>query len=237
MSGELRRFYKDVDVRRDGAVYRITLDQHVLRTPAKADLALPGAALAEALADEWRAQEARIDPQRMPLMTLVSTAIDHIAPNRAQIVAETADFAGHDLICYWAGEDQPGLLRRQRNTWQPILDWLEQDLGAPLVVTQGVVSQAQPPASLAALREAVEAFDDFGLTALTALTRAAGSLALALATARGRLTAVEACEAALLDEAYQAELWGEDAEAAGRRSALKADMTMAAGLLDLLSRP
>ncbi len=237
MSGELKRFYKEVHVRRDGAVYRITLDQHVLRTPAKEDLALPSAALAEALAEEWRAQETRIDPKHMPLMTLVSTALDHIAPNRAQIIAETADFGGHDLLCYWAGEDQPELLRRQRDTWQPILDWLEQDLGAHLAVTQGVVSQAQPPASLAALREAVESIDDLGLTALTALTRAAGSLALALAVARGRLTAADACDAALLDEAYQAELWGEDAEAAQRRSDLKADMAMAARLLDLLARP
>ncbi len=237
MSGELKRFYKEAHVRQEGAVYRVALDQHLLRTPAKADLALPSAALAEALAEEWRAQEGRIDPRTMPLMTLISTALDHIAPNRAQIIAETADYGGHDLICYWAGEDQPELLRRQRQAWQPVLDWLERDVAAPLAVTQGVVSQAQPLASLAALREAVEAFDDLALTALTALTRAAGSLALALAVARGRLTAAEAYEAALLDEAYQAELWGEDAEAADRRAGLKADMEMAARLLELLSRP
>ena len=78
MSGELKRFYKEAHVRQEGAVYRVALDQHLLRTPAKADLALPSAALAEALAEEWRAQEGRIDPRTMPLMTLISTALDHI---------------------------------------------------------------------------------------------------------------------------------------------------------------
>jgi chaperone required for assembly of F1-ATPase len=236
MSGELERFYKEVQVRQDGEVYRIALDRHLLRTPAKADLALPSAALAEALAEEWRAQEARIDPRRMPLMTLISTAFDNIAPNRAQIVAETADYGGHDLLCYWAGEDQPELLRRQRVTWQPILDWSEHDLRAPLSATQGVVSRAQPSTSLRALNDTVEAFDDLGLTALTLLTRATGSLILALAVARRRLTPAEAFEAALLDEIYQAELWGKDTEAAERRAGLKADMETAARFLDLLSQ-
>jgi len=83
----------------------------------------------------------------------------------------------------------------------------------------------------------VEGFDDLGLTALTALTRAAGSLILALAVARRRLTSAQAYEAALLDEIYQAELWGEDALAAERRAGLKTDFEMAARLLDLLSRP
>jgi len=237
MSGKIERFYKTVAVRRDDEAFRITLDGRLLRTPAKADLALPGSALAEALAEEWRAQEGRIDARRMPLMTLVSTGLDHIAPNRRQIVAETADYGGHDLLCYWAGEDQPELLRRQQASWQPLLDWAERDLRAPLTATRGVLSQAQPSASLQVLREAVEGFDDLGLTALTALTRAAGSLILALAVARRRLTSAQAYEAALLDEIYQAELWGEDALAAERRAGLKTDFEMAARLLDLLSPP
>jgi len=237
MSGKLERFYKTVDVRRDDGVYRITLDGRLLRTPAKADLALPSSVLAEALAEEWRAQEGRIDPRRMPLMTLVSTALDHMAPNRQQIVAETADYGGHDLLCYWAGDDQPELLRRQQASWQPLLDWAGRDLRAPLTVTRGVLSQAQPTASLQALQEAVEGFDDLGLMALTALTRAAGSLILALAVARRRLAPAQAYEAALLDEIYQAELWGEDAEAAERRAGLKADFEIAARLLDLLAQP
>ena len=48
----MKRFWKDVAVVEDG----IRLDGRPVRTPARAELKLPTAALAEAVAGEWRAQ-------------------------------------------------------------------------------------------------------------------------------------------------------------------------------------
>jgi chaperone required for assembly of F1-ATPase len=101
-------------------------------------------------------------------------------------------------------------------------------------VTTGVLPAAQPEAALAALRRAVEEYDDFRLTALHAATAASGSLVIGLALAEGRIGAAEAFAASCLDELFQAERWGEDREAVSRRAALQAEIEAASRLLDLL---
>jgi len=60
---------------------------------------------------------------------------------------------------------------------------------------------------------------------------------LALAVARGRLTAAEAWRVAHLDEDFQIEKWGEDAEAAGRRERRWREMEAAANVLAAMARP
>ncbi|HMA15273.1 MAG: ATP12 family chaperone protein, partial [Bacteroidota bacterium] len=221
MQQKIKRFYKSATAApEESGGYAVLLDGRPVRTPAKAPLTLPSAALAAAIAEEWQGQGVEVDPRAMPLNALACTAIDVVAPARAQIVADLMGFAGHDLLCYWTDETGE-LLRRQQQDWQPLLDWAARDLDAPLHKTCGIASQAQPAASLAALERAVAAHDDLALTALAAAAKAAGSLVIALALARRRLDAAEAFRLSQLDELYQAERWGEDAEAARRREALR----------------
>jgi chaperone required for assembly of F1-ATPase len=59
-------------------------------------------------------------------------------------------------------------------------------------------------------------------------------LVIALALLEGRLDAEGAFEVSQIDETFQIEAWGEDAEAARRRAALAADIAAAARFLDLL---
>ena len=99
---------------------------------------------------------------------------------------------------------------------------------APLAVTAGVIAVRQPPASLAALAGAVGALRGFHLTALSQLVQATGSLVIGLAVAHRRLDAAEAFAAAQLDETWQLETWGEDAQALERRRKLAADIEAAA---------
>ena len=83
---------------------------------------------------------------------------------------------------------------------------------------------AQPQPAIAALRQVLDATDTWELTALAVITQACGSLVLALALARGRIQPAEAFALSQLDESYQIERWGEDAEAARRRKALHDDI-------------
>ena len=92
MQVPLKRFYKDVAVASRDGVHQVTLDGRVLRSPAKADLHFPSAALAEAVAEEWAGQTERIDAASMPLMTLSSTAVDYVRPRRTAIVEELVGF-------------------------------------------------------------------------------------------------------------------------------------------------
>lgn len=216
-----------------GPGFVIRLDGHTLTSPAKAALLLPNEALAGAVAEEWDAQEAEVRPAEMPLTALAATAIDLVAPHRAQVVADIAGYAETDLVCYHA-ERPPALVARQKATWLPLVDWAALELDAPLKVTQGILPTEQPPEALAALRSAVEACGTHDLAALSSATKAAASLVIGLALSHGRLSAEQAFEAAELDESYQMELWGEDAEALERRAAIRADLEAVERFLALL---
>lgn len=231
----MKRFYREALAADDaeGAGCRIELDRRPVRTPGRALLLLPNRRLAEAIAEEWAAQDEIIAPQTMPLMALACTATDVVAPRRAATIGELAAYAETDLLCYRA-EQPETLVRRQAEAWQPLLDWAALAFDAPLLVTSGILPCEQPPQALAALRRAVEAHDDMALTALAAAVRAAGSLVIGLALSQGRLDAAAAFEAAELDASYQMEIWGEDHEALHARALVKAELEAAERFLALL---
>ena len=236
MQQKIKRFYKTAAAApAEAGGFAVLLDGRPLRTPVKTPLVVPVQALAEAVAAEWQGQGAEVDPQAMPLNALTCTAIDIVATHRRQVVDDLLGFGGHDLLCYWTDETGE-LLQRQQQSWQPLLDWAAAALGAPLRKTCGITSLDQPAASLAALRRAVEAHNDLALTGLAAAVKAAGSLVLGLALAGGRIDAAEAFALSQLDELYQAERWGEDAEAAKRLEALRLELESAAQFLELASQ-
>lgn len=228
-----KRFYQDVAVKDEGAGAALLLDGKTVRTPAKAQLVLPTRALAEAVAEEWRAQGERIDPATMPLTKLANSAIDGVAGREQAVIDDIAAHAGSDLICYRAHAPD-GLVAAQRKHWDPVLSLAKDALGAPLVLADGVVHVPQPQASVDRLKEELAGRDGFSLAALHVLTALTGSAVLALAVALGRLTPEQAWEAAHVDEDWQVGQWGEDAEAAQRRHNRRRDFVAAARLLKLL---
>jgi len=231
----MKRLYKEAVAVAVAGGYGIALDGKPLLTPAKRPLVLPALPLAEAIAAEWQAQGDTIDPLAMPQMRLASIAIDLVMPRREEVLAELGKYAGTDLVCYRA-EHPPELVARQHSVWQPLADWATLRFDAPLAVTAGIVPVAQPPATLHAFAAALAAYDPLRLTALHAATAACGSLVIALALIEGRLDAEAAFAAAQLDESFQIEQWGEDAEQTARRANLRKDIAAIAQLVDLLRR-
>ncbi|HWI26101.1 MAG TPA: ATP12 family protein [Stellaceae bacterium] len=229
----MKRFYKEARVEPAGGAFGVSLDGKQLRTPAKAPLSVPSATLAEAIAQEWRAQGAEVKLDELPLTRLTSTAIDLVAMRRAEVVAEIARYASTDLVCYRAGHP-PELARRQHEAWQPLIDWATLRYDAPLEVTAGVLPVTQSPASLRAFTAAIEGYGALELAALHLATQACGSLVVALALVEGRLDVEDAFAASQLDESFEIEQWGEDAEQTRRRAALKDDMALAHRFLALL---
>jgi chaperone required for assembly of F1-ATPase len=229
----MKRVYKQATARAAEGGWGVALDGRPMRTPAKHDLMVPSAALAEAIAAEWDAQQDEIRPATMPLTRLAATAIDRTRTQRELVAAEAANYAGTDLVCYRA-EHPPPLIARQQAEWQPLIDWAMQRYDAALAVTSGIVPQPQSPAALKAFAAAVAAQDDFRLTALHAMTTACGSLVIALALIEGRLDAASAFAVSQLDETFQIEAWGEDAEATARRQSLAEDIEAASRFVRLL---
>ena len=208
-----RRFYKTASLSPDNA---ILLDGRPVRTPMKAVLVLPSAALARAVAGEWQLQGEKIDPATMPLTRLANTAIDRVTPGRPRIVTEMLEFAGSDLTCYRA-ETPPELVDRQALAWNPVLDWAVAELDAAFRVTAGIVHRPQPEAALRAIQAHLQGLDPFVLTGLHNMMTLTGSLLIAAMTVAGRIAPEAAWLAAHTDEDFQIAQWGADAEARQRR--------------------
>jgi chaperone required for assembly of F1-ATPase len=229
----VKRFYQKAESVLAPGGHAIALDGKLVRTPGKRDLIVPNRALAAAIAEEWDAQQGEIHPPTMPLTRLSTTTIDRVATQRDAIVQQTANYAGTDLVCYRATHP-PALAARQQAVWQPLIDWAVLRYDAPLTVTAGVIPKSQSAVSLRAFAAAVAEQDDFVLAALHVATAACGSLVIALALLDGHVDAPAAFAASQLDESFQIEAWGEDAEQAGRRTALAADIEAAARFMTLL---
>jgi len=219
----MKRFYKQAGVVPVADGHGVTLDGRLVKTPGKRDLVVPSPALAAAMAAEWEAQQGEVRREAMPLTRLAGVTIDRNSVEREAVVRQVAHYAETDLVCYRATRP-PALAARQHEVWQPLVDWATARYDAPLAVTAGVIPASQPAASLAAFTKVVVGHDAFSLTALHAATQACGSLVIALALADKRLTAEEAFELSQLDESYQIEQWGEDAEAAARRRSLRQEI-------------
>jgi chaperone required for assembly of F1-ATPase len=229
------RFYKEVTTAPDSEGVAVLLDGKPTRTPAKAKLTVPSQALADAIAEEWRAQGEHIDPETMRLTKLANSAIDGVRGRESAVLDDLIAFAGSDLLCYRADAPE-GLIAKQIEHWDPVLAWAKRDLGAPLNLAQGIVHVVQPQASLDRLRERLKGFDAFNLAALHVMTMLTGSALLALTVALKRLTPEEAWEAAHVDEDWQISQWGEDAEAAVRQERRRQEFEAAANMLRLLKQ-
>jgi chaperone required for assembly of F1-ATPase len=213
-----KRFWTKADVAEADGGFAILLDGRAVRTPAKVPLIVPTRPMAEAIAAEWQAQGAEVAPRSMLFTRSANAAIDKVRPAFAEVVNALAAFGASDLLCYRA-EGPESLVARQAKGWDPVLTWAAQSLDAPLRTTVGVMHVAQPQASLDQLTLPLHQMTAFQLTGLHDLVTISGSLVLALGVARQRLTMEEAWLLSRLDDHWQAQVWGWDAEAEAQDAA------------------
>ncbi|MGD1015057.1 MAG: ATP12 family protein [Roseiarcus sp.] len=224
----IKRFYRTAGVGEVEGGFALLLDGRRALTPAKKPLILPSRALAEAIAEEWAGQGEALDLAAMPLTRLGHSALDGVAAALGATRADIAGYAAADLVCYRA-EGPAALAAAEAEAFDPVLDWAEAALGAKFRLAAGVVHVRQPARALAAVGAAVASFEDpFALAALQVMTTLAGSVLIALAVARRRLSAEEAWRIAHVGEDFQIAQWGEDEEAKARRAARWRDFQAAA---------
>jgi chaperone required for assembly of F1-ATPase len=229
-----KRFYKTVTVGAESNGFVILLDGKSVKTPTGHALHVPFHGLAEAIASEWRGQGNFIDPQTMPLTRYANTVIDRVEPRRAELVADLAKYAGHDLLCYREATATQ-LMQRQAVVWDPWLAWAADRYGVDLIVGQGVGHIEQPGEALEALRAAIAAHDSHRLAVLHTGTTITGSAVLGLAFTARALDAREAFAAAHVDELFQEERWGVDSEAQQARARKLAELKAGESYLALLA--
>jgi len=228
----VKRFWKDVAVAQEGG-WTVKLDERRLRTPARAPLLAPTEALANAIAEEWRSVEVDVDPSAMPLTGLVNAAIDRVAPQRQAFARGLATYAEADLACY-RSDWPPELVERQRAAWDPLLGWARRRYDVDFATTSSLMHVPQPQATIEQLSHAVGLLDAFRLAGLSSLVTIGGSLVAGLAVLEKAVTAEEAWEAVSVDERWQLEQWGADAEAQTALDNRRRDFMAAGRFLELL---
>jgi chaperone required for assembly of F1-ATPase len=212
-----KRFYSQAHIGEaaDGG-FPLLLDGKPVKTPARRALTAPTPPLAQAIAEEWNAQAALIDPAGMPLTRLANAVIDAVADMPDAVAEEVAKYLGSDLLCYRAATPE-GLVASQTRAWDPVLAWAQEAIGARFVLAQGVVHVAQPAETIAAMGAKIPA-DPWRLGAVSTITTLTGSALLALALAEGALDADAAWAAAHVDEDWQRSQWGSDDAEIERRA-------------------
>ncbi|WP_208350086.1 ATP12 family chaperone protein [Pseudaestuariivita rosea] len=208
-----KRFWTSADVVADGAGFTVVLDGRHLKTPAKRPLVVPTEALAKAIADEWQRQNDLVDPLSMPFTRSANAAIDKVASQKSEVADLIAAYAETDLLCYRAAEPV-GLIDRQMNGWDPLLDWAAETYGARLQPVSGVMYHTQPPDAIRVLSDKVHSFDDFALTAVHDLVSLTGSVVIGLAATHDHFDPSALWQLSRIDEDWQIEQWGVDEEAA-----------------------
>ena len=228
-----KRFYKDAGIRAVDNGFAVTLDGRLTRTPGQTPVVVPVEPLAGAMAREWAAQAEDIDPETMPTVRLVNSAIESGEERAPAFRDEVVKYAGNDLLLYRADSPRE-LVAQQERIWDDALVRLARHFGVSFQPTIGIIHQPQPAATLAKLSETLRSESLLALAALVSITGITGSGLLALALRHGLMTPEEVWVAAHVDEDHNIRLWGEVAEATVRRAKRKRDFDAAVAMLEML---
>lgn len=229
----MKRFYTQVDVELAAGGWQVRLDGRGMRTQGKRAQIVPARALAEAMAEEWAGQGEEIDPAALRFRDLADYAIDVVAGDPGMAIGAILPYAQTDTLCYRA-EPGEALRRRQDELWEQLLLAAEARYDVRFERVSGIMHRPQPEATLGRMCAIVSAMDPFALAALQTLTSLAASLVIGLAALEQDADAHRLWNAASLEEDWQAELWGHDAEAQARRARRLADFSGAMDFAALL---
>ena len=221
-----RRFWSRTGIVEAEGGFAVSLDDRTATTPSGNALELPTRRMAELVCAEWNGQQGEIDPSSMPHTRLANTAIDRIGADKDVTVGALVGFAESDLLCHRA-ERPEQLVARQRNAWDPVIEWADRSLGVPLEVGSGVMPIRQRSGSLGRLRELTAELDPFVLAGLSEMVTLTGSLLIGHAVIRGRLEPEIAWNISRIDEQHQSERWGVDPETEGSERMRKGSFLVA----------
>jgi chaperone required for assembly of F1-ATPase len=228
----MKRFYKAVTCepintgKSEESGWRVLLDDRAIKTACGSQQLVPTQSLAEAMASEWAGQGEVIDPAAFPFRDLADYAIDIAGPQRTTVLATVLRFAETDTLCYRAEPDE-ALHHRQLAVWEPLLSSAERRWVVHFERVDGVIHRPQPPATLAQMAKVLATHDSFSFAALQTLASLAASLVVALAAIEPDADPEVLWSAANLEEDWQAELWGKDAEAEALRTRRLAEFAAA----------
>lgn len=205
----MKKFYHLVAVNHTPEGYVVLLDGKPVKTPAKRSLVMPTEALANEIMKEWVAQVDEIKPETMPLTQFMVTFLDKVQDQRDVIHKELMAYLDTDLVCYRT-EDPPQYAEAQREAWDPLVTWFEQEFSAPLMTTTRIEALKQSETAHQNVETYVRNLNDHEFSVLQIVTAETGSLVMALMFLEGAITPDETFKAAQVEELLKSKIHHED---------------------------
>lgn len=235
----MKRFYTLVTVAQDGPSFVIHLDGKPVKTPARAALTTNNKAIANAIMQEWAAQDTEILPDTMPLTQILSTRIDKTAQERSVMEQKILKYFDTDLLFYRA-DFPPNIGQAQVDAWDPIIQKFQAHFGVTLETTTAIKALIQPPEAHTVVAEYITALDDDYFTILQLVTPLAGSVISGILFTLDQLSptdimAIARVEERFKDTIYNAEKYGQDPAAEKADALMLKDLEGAAQYLALIA--
>ncbi len=229
-----KRFYKDVGVAAVDGGFTVTLDGRPVKTPGhKVPVVVPVAEIATAMAAEWASQGEFINPDPMPMVRLINSALESGEKMIPAFRDEVLKFAAGDALLYRAEAPQD-LVAAQEAAWDAALVTLARHFNVSFQPTIGILHQAQPAATLARLGDALQEQGLLTMTAMVSITGLTGSGLLAIGLLHKLFDRDEVWTAAHVDEDHQIRFWGQDEEAGERRATRRLEFDTAVNVVEWL---
>ena len=209
---KIKRTWETVEVQQNEAGFLLTLDDRPIVTPAKNPLLLPSNALATRVANEWKEQDNEVIHAKMPFTRLSNSALDKVSVQFKEVADILSEFGETDLF-YYRASSPAELVERQKNSWDPFLDWVNKSMNVRMNVSSGVMFIDQDDDEMLKLKAPIFNMTPFQLTGFHEIVTISGSLIGAYAFVEKAFTADQVWSASRIDEEWQIEQWGSDEEA------------------------
>ena len=145
----------------------------------------------------------------------------YIKQHRAETTDIMCRFAATDLLFFWAENED--IYNCQLKVWQPFLDDVKKFSNTEINISRSL-QVPDNKAFIDVLKNKTETLTDKQLTAAFLVATRLKSVILGLAFLDKKSEVENIFNAAFLEELYQNELWGTDAEAAEKREQIKSEL-------------
>jgi len=188
-------------------LFLIYLDDTCLKSNQGNIIKLPEK-LAEEVIREWNA-DGKIDSMKNSFYTkFCFSVIDMTKRERETVIGRLVEYGNCDPICYIC--DKPTKLHvKQKNLYNPIIDWAEKFFTIKLNKGSGLLFIEQPSLNSEKINKFLEGLNNFHLTAVHELTKSVGSLFTSLALYKNVISPELSWEVANVEDNFRIEVWGE----------------------------
>ncbi len=181
--------------------YTVNLDGQELQS-TNSVVMFPNESLACEVAKELGKLTDNLSFSDLPITRRTLAAYDRVTPNRNKIDDIVLNIALTDVICYRA-VNQPDLNVIEKEKWDPLIKWVDQEFSLKFSVAIGVIPIAQPTNTVSKLKNLIQKYNDLQITAISELAVSTCSLIVTLAMIKRKVSVSEALSLVSLEESYQ----------------------------------